>query len=543
MTKDIKKSVKLNALMLKEEFYNDDFINHLTPDIELVSYELQKEHQINGLLYIKKQTENTPNWLSNLQNISEKKIDELKNTSSSAVLFIKTPEEVFAFTFGYGKFMINEARFVQDFGIITALNTLNHESLRSIDLHSFGDQPIQKREQVTKALNINTFGIDISKDILKSVTGIPREGISFRNISGGGVSFVFSHYMIMEEIKDICLLLKQYYKLSNYKTSFSWVDNIRIVKIKDTIDKLNKKLVASLSSKSNSVTVHVPEVIDWNDVIGFSFTRSKKNIQTTLDISNYYKNNPSNYSEKTMNNDYLFVYLTNNLTKQYSLYKSLYYEVKLNQKTYILFSSNWYEIDNSFMNRIKDELNQIPLSSISFPDIEEVKVYNKKKKKYELKLEREDDYNIRTAKLKKYGLMDKKLVKSDRTTTAIEVCDLITTSKQLIHVKHRKGGSAGLSHLFAQGHVSAETLLGDKNFRKETRKVLKKIKQNTNLIPLNSFQSSNYEIIFLILGIGKNELKDKLPFFSKVNLTKTYENLTQKGFDVTINSVPIKSYK
>ncbi|WP_406708317.1 DUF6119 family protein [Vibrio gangliei] len=34
-----------------------------------------------------------------------------------------------------------------------------------------------------------------------------------------------------------------------------------------------------------------------------------------------------------------------------------------------------------------------------------------------------------------------------------------------------------------------------------------------------------------------DRLKSILPFFSKVNLTKTYENLSQRGFKVSIAGV------
>ena len=66
----------------------------------------------------------------------------------------------------------------------------------------------------------------------------------------------------------------------------------------------------------------------------------------------------------------------------------------------------------------------------------------------------------------------------------------MTNNKQFIHVKHRKGGSAGLSHLFAQGSVSAEILLGDKEFRKKARTVLKRVSSGLqDSVPLNSFRS------------------------------------------------------
>ncbi|WP_373456593.1 DUF6119 family protein [Klebsiella variicola] len=42
---------------------------------------------------------------------------------------------------------------------------------------------------------------------------------------------------------------------------------------------------------------------------------------------------------------------------------------------------------------------------------------------------------------------------------------------------------------------------------------------------------------FLILGEESASLKNNLPFFSKVNLSKAFENLSQRGFDVTIAGV------
>jgi uncharacterized protein (TIGR04141 family) len=111
----------------------------------------------------------------------------------------------------------------------------------------------------------------------------------------------------------------------------------------------------------------------------------------------------------------------------------------------------------------------------------------------------------------------------------------MTSNKQYIHVKHRKGGSAGLSHLFAQGSVSAEILLGDKSFRIATRKVLKRVNDGLqHTVPLNNFKSDGVEVVFLILGEDSTTLKDNLPFFSKVNLSKAYESLSQRGFTVQI---------
>ena len=56
-------------------------------------------------------------------------------------------------------------------------------------------------------------------------------------------------------------------------------------------------------------------------------------------------------------------------------------------------------------------------------------------------------------------------------------------------------------------------------------------------VPIENFKSDGVEVVFLILGEDSKNLKDNLPFFSKVNLSKVFENLSQRGFKVTISGV------
>jgi uncharacterized protein (TIGR04141 family) len=198
----------------------------------------------------------------------------------------------------------------------------------------------------------------------------------------------------------------------------------------------------------------------------------------------------------------------------------------------ILFGGAWYEVDRSFMGQINSVLSLIPTSTLSFP-----KVYFWDDAGKE-KIEPEGDYNTRACAGGSYYLLDKKLIKSGRTTTPIEFCDLLTVDRKLIHVKHRKGRSAGLSHLFAQGAVSAEVLLGDREFRKRARDKLRRVDAALgNLVPLDKVESSKFEIVFLVLDDANADVKAALPFFSKVNLARTFEGLSQRGFLVSICGV------
>lgn len=523
-----------NAFLAKGDHASLDFAEFIKNTAQVNSYELDSRHELEGMLYVKISAEKKPKWSVFTENITGASLDELANRSSSAVLIIKAQDVTMAFTFGYGRFLIDTKYFVHDFGIKTALNTLNHDSLRSVDLFTLDDQAVQKTAQASRESGVSVFGIDISKDVLRAVTGSPKAGVNLQNVSGGDSVFSFGIEMNIDEISSIATQLAGYYNNDSYKSSFSWVDNIRKVKEKSEVDGLDSKLIESLKIKSSDITITLPEIVKWDSIFGFSFTRSKNEINPTIDAADYLRNiDIASINIESIKRDRLFVYDIHENEEEHQIYKCIYFEHKDGGKTYILFSGIWYEIDNSFMSRIDLILDQISVSTLPFPKVHTWTVTDKGKEK--AKIESEGDYNERAANDFSYHLLDKKLIKSNRTTTSIELCDLMTANKQFIHVKHRKGGSAGLSHLFAQGNISAEILLGDKDFRKAARKVLKRVEDGLqDSVPLDNFKSNGVEIVFLILGEDSSTLKSNLPFFSKVNLSKTFENLSQRGFDVSI---------
>ncbi|MDK2553419.1 TIGR04141 family sporadically distributed protein [Citrobacter youngae] len=534
---DKKPYLYLNAFLVKSEYASIKYSDFLKASSQVNAYELDNKHELDGMLFIKIPEEKSPIWRGFTEKLIGSPLGELANRSSSAVLIIKTAKATMAFTFGYGRFLIDTQYFVHDFGIKTALNTLKHDSLRSVDLFTLEDQAVQKKSQASRESSIGVFGIDISRDVLRAVTGSPKSGINLKNISGGDSVYSFGIEINISEIACLVDLLSGYYNNESYKKDFLWVDNIRKVKVRSEIENLDKKLLDNIKLKSEGITITIPEIVQWDTIYGFSFTRTKNSIKPIIEKDEYLNNiEIATISIDSIKRDRLFMYDVHENEFEYQIYKCIYFEYKEKSKTYILFSGVWYEIDNVFISRVDAILARINVSKLIFPSVyvwEETKDKEKK-----LKIETEGDYNERAASSQGYYLLDKKLIKSNRTTTSIELCDLMTKNKQFIHVKHRKGGSAGLSHLFAQGSVSAEILLGDKEFRKETRKVLKKVSEGLQeSVPLDNFKSDGVEIVFLILGEESASLKNNLPFFSKVNLSKAFENLSQRGFDVTIAGV------
>lgn len=136
---DKKPYLYLNAFLAKNEHASLQTDDYLKGSSQVNAYEIDGKHEIEGKLFVKIPTEKKPKWSVFTEDITGVTLDELSNRSSSAVLIIKTAKATMAFTFGYGRFLIDTKYFVHDFGIKTALNTLNHDSLRSVDLGVFQD--------------------------------------------------------------------------------------------------------------------------------------------------------------------------------------------------------------------------------------------------------------------------------------------------------------------------------------------------------------------------------------------------------------------
>ena len=140
-----KSSLYLNAFLVKESESSLELSDYLKKDAQVRTYSMDKSLDLEGVFFVKIPEENKPKWGVIAEKLTGVELDELGNRSSSAVLIIKSNDRIMAFTFGYGRYLINTKYFIHDFGIKTALNVLDHSSLRSVDLFSLDDQAVQKK--------------------------------------------------------------------------------------------------------------------------------------------------------------------------------------------------------------------------------------------------------------------------------------------------------------------------------------------------------------------------------------------------------------
>jgi len=167
---------KLHVRLLKPAFHAADTALEDTDSLSV--YEFRSGLGFSGRLYVSPPNQGPPRWLKFVNTGIEGKLKEITNRTNAAVLLVKRNRRVFAITFGHGRHLLNEKALEPDFGLKGALNALRHDSLRSIDSFAIEEQTVHKRSQASRASGLEVFGIDVSHDIMRAVTGVPRANVA-----------------------------------------------------------------------------------------------------------------------------------------------------------------------------------------------------------------------------------------------------------------------------------------------------------------------------------------------------------------------------
>jgi len=485
-------------------------------------------------LYYKNSPEKTPNWASKIKLFCKEDKFNVTSSTCGAILLIK-PKKIdryFALCFGYGSSLLEPASIEEEFGLKVALNVLDHEQIKSIDLKNLDTVIKNIRMDNSKETDFSSFGADIERDILNAVVGVRKSLESFKYAERicGKDAIKFSTEIAISELPSLCADLMGIYELNEYKKHFGWIDQVKIIrKDKKLLETLNKELV-SIIQKSDweKVWLAAPEIIDWYDKEGFSYTE-KGELHEDINFKSFLLEKGKQATEmdlETLESNKIFYHRQsqNAPCLNWTLYKCVYCEVELTGHRYILVGGNWYSIDKKYTKSIDEQLQEIQSYKGTCNFVKYGRVNEK-------------DYNIDLQKAngKKAVLFDRKPITYGGAHSSIEFCDVYHDNREFIHVK-RYSGSSTLSHLFFQGLTPAYLLKRELGFLIEVNKRTKEYGFNELKA---GFDASSYEIVYAIATKDESkDIKDILPFFSKVALVHAHQDLTELyGYKVSLKKI------
>lgn len=495
-----------------------------------------------GTFYYKISHTAKPDWVDDFFQGRLQCAGKFKVASAAGVLLVSRAyndlNRTFALTFGSGRYILQDNVTEDRFGLRIALNSIQYDSLRSIDFNKMDGIPSIVRNQVSRLTGIENFNINTQVNLLKSITGkLPDDKqIEIGTSMTGADSLSISTDMTINNVLGKLDQLYRLYQSEAYKQHFSWVDNISAIGDYTLRGELDQALFDKINSReTEDIWLALPSIVDWAMVSYLKYSGRNANKHDDVDIDSALaelfegKEDVKAFDFKTLqvraydNND--------NRIKEWSLYKCLYGELLKDGKQYVLNDGCWYLVDQNFYTQIENIYHSIMPSDVNFipwhPRFEDGK------EKFEL----EKEYNKRLADSDaQFCNMDRDLVYLQGNQDKIEFCDVYGIEGQIIHVK-RKGGSELIGHLLNQGLVSATLLLTDE-FRNKLNARLHESHRDAWIVPeqRNEFNAGNYSIIYGIMSdVGGDDMK--LPFFSKVILKEVVGTLKNYGFKVYMNKI------
>lgn len=520
------KKTDLNILLLKTGLSDQSQFLKKAGDLRSEEIKIGKE-QI-GTLVFRKAHANPPRWAAFFSGVVETE-QFGKNSSTGALLAVEVENRIFLLTFGQGRHLINSEYIETNFGLMVTLNCVDPNSLRSIDKSTLEAHPRQSREQSGQATELQYFGVDVERDLLRAVTGVPTDASYGERISGMD-ALKLTVDVDLSSLKGLLSKVLKMYKDDSYKTKgFAFVDHIGEVKDRALSQTLDLKLISNIKlSHLEKIWLAVPEIIDWDRVVGFKYSMSAKSGRVyDVSIQEFVETLGDKELDKhtLMTKKIYCVDADDAPVLDRPAYHFIYAELNHDGETYLLSNGTWYRVDHDFVSQVNKYYENVTKYKKALP------IYDD---------ETEAEYNKRVAAQDKaeFVLLDKQNVYLPGRVSPVEPCDLYRWPREFIHVK-RYGGSSLLSHLFNQGFVSGELFKMDRVYRKLLDKKLPKSHEIANVDA--EPRPKEYKIVYAIVSEYGEELS--LPFFSKISLRHVATRLMAMGFDVEIAKIGVSETK
>jgi uncharacterized protein (TIGR04141 family) len=469
-----------------------------------------------------------PKWLKYVEPHVAGTLNNLLVASASAVVLMTAEDRTFALTFGHGRHLLDPEAVVQDFGLRVVLNTVAPEQLKSVDAKTVDDTSVHTQRDVSKGSSFAAFGLDPSRELLRAMTGKPKDETLAHRLTGSDALGVHTRLKLTEIPKLAKRLLKAY-EDDAYKENFDFIDYLRPERSAAKIRELQDSLIEMLGNREiTDVHLAAPETIDWLDLDGFRIStvdyeddesENDPSIRSYLDSFDA----PAEPTIEDLKKDRVEALSVDSeeMLGRWPIYRCLVFQIERDDQLFVLSAGEWFRVDLDFRKMVEAEVAALPRFAGLPPADAETS---------------EDAYNEKATKILDALCLDRKLV-YDGGPDKMEICDVLTRDCRLIHVKQR-GSSSTLSHLFTQGVNSAERLFLDGGFREKARAVAaKESAEFANVLPAGAPDTAKIPITFAVITRSKRNTPLTLPFFSVVSLRAAARQLHTYRFPVSVAQV------
>ncbi|MFJ9952574.1 DUF6119 family protein [Kitasatospora sp. NPDC091207] len=210
-------------------------------------------------------------------------------------------------------------------------------------------------------------------------------------------------------------------------------------------------------------------------------------------------------------------------------------EFALGNSTFVRHQNRWYEIGANHVEYVDTEVRKLFAASPDYglpawPTQDEALAEG-------LKNTHENSYNRLAARALEWAFLDGGLIQCKLHPHGFEAADLIAPDGTLVHVKRAKD-SGPLSHLFVQGHVSADALHAESDANEA---LVTAVRKRFPTFPEGRFEPRR--VVFAIaLKTGAALTPDSLFTVSKISLLHTARALQNLGIEVHVQGIDYRAH-
>lgn len=480
-----------------------------------------------GVLFYEVSKSPRTGWRSFLEPGFGSTLPAFPSQHSSAVLFFKSGTSSFAVTFGYGRKFLKESALQPDFGLRTALNICNPDTLRAVNFRTIEEKTKIGRYQLSDAGSINAFSLNTDTDLLRGLEADSKDKSVCERLGARWSNLIVDARI---EITDLPALAKKLlrYRKQSLPSDYQWVEQIRLVNDRAKKDQLDTELEKQINSGSyKQIRLAIPEIA--GSTVGILAKLFEADgIDFSSSIKTYLVNRPKQgqWTVSAAKNSHCVILVDSSSgaeRQSVSVYDCLVAELTFQNDLYLLCDGDWFRLERDFVDEVNKALSKIQTLTHTFP-------------KWQAG-QSETLWNSSCKNCKGVVCLDKSNIPYGGSYSKIEPADLLTDNGRICHAKRIDRNSSGLSHLFSQGLVAARVISRSPEYRKKVTDILPGNHKGLagKLGPL--FKSSDWTIAYVLLGADGKRPVANLPFFSKVNLKGCCEQLRDLQYNIGLIGV------
>lgn len=496
-----------------------DVASALSADTKLTPCAAASNLPANATMFILDSLPTTP-WWKGYFGVEQ----ELTQVHKGAIAFLPVRDRWFALTFGHVAHNLKDGCYEYDFGLRVTLNCVDPLEVRSTDTLEPGVSRRQ-RTQLPTGSDLTFFDIDKDSSILRGLTGkVKAEYADYFKYATGASSLHISTDAPAAGITAICEKLLEVYAKDDYKATFPNIRAIEPVRDPQVVARLEGKLLDSLRAKEASLSLTVPDLINYHEGLCSSFGGAGRSLLYDDVAMPYYHEYLEERGVSLESVDIKMLKrhelrLCNedgDARESFGVYKCLIFDTVLDAAgpTYHLCDGHWYAVDRDYVTKLKADLDPHFVATTLMP-------YDH---------DDEGEYNEAVGEESAAHICLDRTSVAPTGQTAVEPCDLYSVEGGMAVHTHVKVStrSQQLSHLFNQGANAVELIRSDLAAKAKLTALLRERlngrDEHTYLAPLED----DKHCVAYVIATHKpaDRRSDNLPLFSRVSLRRCIRLLT-----------------